>query len=286
MELYDYELFWQPSVRKAADGKGSEIVQPRRAVDAWGARYLILPKSSVDDDTAHSLVGLREAWLEPRWSEERPQGSPGGDRLPTLGSLDDVEDVDVYYNPSAFPRTWIVHQVMAIPPLSRHDTQRVQGIMQATLFPFHQWLDLSQVALVEDDSMVQFVEQLTGNKNGQLAYPAPPGESSRIVSEDPQRVEIEAVLKSPGMVILSDVYYPGWTVEVETLEGEGAGSVRPLPLLKTNRMMRGALLSPGKHRLVYRYQPMSFRWGATLSGLAWLGLAGWGVAMALARRRG
>jgi hypothetical protein len=37
--------------------------------------------------------------------------------------------------------------------------------------------------------------------------------------------------------------------------------------------MRGVLLSPGRHRVVFTYRPRSFYWGASISGLAWLVLA-------------
>jgi uncharacterized membrane protein YfhO len=77
----------------------------------------------------------------------------------------------------------------------------------------------------------------------------------------PRRVEILAKLDSPGLVILSDTYYPGWTL---TIDGQ------PAPIYKVNRIMRGAAVKEGEHRLVYLYDPQSFRIGKaiTLAGLA------------------
>ena len=101
-------------------------------------------------------------------------------------------------------------------------------------------------------------------------------ESCRLLRYRPHEVEIEAVLHEPGLVVLCDQIYPGWELEVHT-DGREA---RPVEILRTNRVMRGAWLPPGHHRLVYRYRPASFRWGAIISGLGWLGLV---VTVAVAR---
>jgi uncharacterized membrane protein YfhO len=86
--------------------------------------------------------------------------------------------------------------------------------------------------------------------------------------DDPQRVELTAVLETPGLVVVADVFYPGWTL---TVDG------RPAPILRTNRAMRGVALPAGTHQLVFRYEPWSFRIGIGLSLLGLLALAVLGV---------
>ena len=86
----------------------------------------------------------------------------------------------------------------------------------------------------------------------------------------PQRAELEASLESPGLVILADVYYPGWEL---TIDG------KPAPIYRVNRLMRGAAVPAGTHRLVYSYAPRSFLVGRVVSilglgVLALLALAG------------
>ena len=61
--------------------------------------------------------------------------------------------------------------------------------------------------------------------------PADPGESVVVTNPSPQRVELRARLTRPGLVILSDVFYPGWRL---TIDGQET------PVLRANRMMRGA----------------------------------------------
>jgi uncharacterized membrane protein YfhO len=98
---------------------------------------------------------------------------------------------------------------------------------------------------------------------------------------DPLRVEIDATLAQPGLVVLREQFYPGWRLEVATA-GEPAESA---PILQTNRVMRGVWLPEGEHHLVYRYRPARFFCGAALSGLGWLGLTIWGAVWWLRGRR-
>ena len=102
----------------------------------------------------------------------------------------------------------------------------------------------------------------------------------RVVHYDPLCVEIETKLSAPGLVVLADQFYPGWQLEVETA-GQGT---RRVPIVRTGGVKRGAWLPPGRHRLVYRYRPAGFFWGAVLSGAGWLGLSGIALGAWLRRR--
>ena len=93
-------------------------------------------------------------------------------------------------------------------------------------------------------------------------------EDCLITHYDPLRVEIEAKLAEPGMVVLCDQFYPGWTLTVETA-GQGT---RNVPIERANRVMRGARLEAGTHRLIYRFRPASFILGAIVSSATWIGL--------------
>jgi uncharacterized membrane protein YfhO len=95
-------------------------------------------------------------------------------------------------------------------------------------------------------------------------------ESCQIVVDEPQRVEIAVALAEPGWVVLSDLYYPGWTAAVVT---EGQRGVRTVPVVRTDRILRGVCLPPGRHRLMYTYRPVRFYAGAAASAAAWLILA-------------
>jgi len=100
-----------------------------------------------------------------------------------------------------------------------------------------------------------------------------PVESASIRSYESQDVRIEASLDRAGILVLNDMAYPGWTVDVNGRAATWIGA---------NYLFRGVLLSPGKHTVRFRYRPASFRRGAAVSGLAFVGLVVGGL---LRRRR-
>ncbi len=77
-----------------------------------------------------------------------------------------------------------------------------------------------------------------------------------VPGDDPTRVELGVALDSPGLVVLADVFYPGWRLEVDN---------QPADILRVNRAMRGAFVKAGNHRLVFTYDPTSLRVGIGLS---------------------
>jgi uncharacterized membrane protein YfhO len=82
-------------------------------------------------------------------------------------------------------------------------------------------------------------------------------------------------LSSPGIVVLTDVHYPGWQVWIDADEAE---------LLRVNALVRGAFVPAGRHALRFAYRPSRLAVGLAVSSVAWLG---WMAAVvALARRRG
>jgi hypothetical protein len=97
------------------------------------------------------------------------------------------------------------------------------------------------------------------------------GESCRVMHFDPQRVELEATLVEPGIVVLADQFYPGWRLEVSRA-GEGS---RRAPIERVHRVMRAARLPAGRYHLTFLFRPWIVYIGATISAAGWIALAGW-----------
>jgi hypothetical protein len=70
------------------------------------------------------------------------------------------------------------------------------------------------------------------------------------------RIEIEAQLPKPGLLVLSEIWYPGWQVVVD-------GYAQPVE--QVAGILRGVSLDKGTHRAVFVYNPASARWGVWLS---------------------
>jgi hypothetical protein len=100
--------------------------------------------------------------------------------------------------------------------------------------------------------------------------------SATIVGEHPCEVRLEADLASPGMVVLADLWDPGWRATVD-----GA----PAEVLRTNFALRGVRVPAGRHAVVFRYEPASFTWGVRVAASAAVVLAAWAAVLVVARRR-
>jgi Bacterial membrane protein YfhO len=94
--------------------------------------------------------------------------------------------------------------------------------------------------------------------------PAPPAGSARIAAYEPERVTLTARADRRGLVVLSDVAFPGWQA---TVDGRAA------PIERVDYLLRGIPVGPGTHRIVLQYRPLSWRGGWIVSLLALLGLA-------------
>ena len=104
--------------------------------------------------------------------------------------------------------------------------------------------------------------------------PALGPEEVRLVTYSAQRIVVEARLSAPGILVLSEVWYPGWTAR---LNGSTASSLRAFGLL------RAIALPAGQCSVEWRYAPWTVYAGMAASFLAVAGLI---VAVWNRRRRG
>lgn len=167
-------------------------------------------------------------------------------------------------NPAAFPRAWIVHQALQLPPTQHTSWQQLDRRTQQVFCEGDQVRDLSRIVVIEADAPIEVA-------NTAVAVPLVSAtehglESCRITQSEPAEVTVEATLQQPGFLVLNDACADGWTC---TLVHDGGQRV-PLPVLRANRVMRAIALPAGDHRLVFRYRPAAVVWGGVISGLSWL----------------
>ncbi len=267
MERADYLWYFYPRMRPLSAANAAflkipdaqEILYyPRRGVDLWGARYFILP---IRTDRWMSESRGYAAFMD-----HSTLIAPTGSDIPTAEGRtrwQDAQDWQIYRNEDAYPRAWVVHDARVIPPVTEADRERVFNRLlyqNDALWsdPSRSVLDLRETALVEHDDPRVLVGALERPPEGA-------DESLTVRPVSSSRVEIDAKLDAAGLVVLADIHDSGWRL---TLDGE------PAPILRVNRLMRGAIVPAGKHRLVYTYWPRSVTLGAigTLAGLCLLGL--------------
>ena len=78
----------------------------------------------------------------------------------------------------------------------------------------------------------------------------------RVRSYGAERVVVDATAVRPSLLVLTDNSYPGWSVSVD---GHSAR------LHRVDYLLRGVVLPPGHHTVVFSYSPASFRIGWIVS---------------------
>jgi uncharacterized membrane protein YfhO len=82
-----------------------------------------------------------------------------------------------------------------------------------------------------------------------------------LVAESPNQLVIQTESESSGWLVLVDTWYPGWKAWVD---GER------LSVRRANGVFRAVQLPAGKHGVYFRYVPMEFILGISISLLTLL----------------
>jgi hypothetical protein len=274
LELYDYLWFFRPRPVPVGDPNRAErlglsspvspvLYFPRRGFDLWTTRYYIVPVRAegwMDENRAYASF-LEDAEIV--YPNLKQFEGPGGARR--MEAWREEQDFQILRSKTAYPRAWVVHAGHFLTPIQGMTEADRNRPMRLLLFQNDSYwhdaalpvFDTRNAALVETEDRRSLAPFLSGE--------APGGpEPVEVTHYGPKRVELTAHLRRPGLVVLADVYYPGWRL---TIDGS------PAPIVRANRMMRGAAVNAGTHRLVYTYDPPSFRYGliAALGGLIALG---------------
>jgi hypothetical protein len=171
---------------------------------------------------------------------------PGEAPLEGLRTSYEGPDARLYANPHALPRAWWV------------GGQRIVSS------------EAAQLEAISEPGFAPRREAIVGEPvEGMPETPGEPGGRVRIGAYEPDRVELTASSPGRGLVVLSDVHYPGWNA---TLDG------RQVPIERVDYLLRGIAVGPGEHRIVMTYEPWSWRIGwivTLLTALALLAAAMW-----------
>ena len=159
----------------------------------------------------------------------------------------DHDDVQIYENPRALPRAWMVPKVVAV-----SEEEALRAIRGESDQPF----DPREVALFEpaDKTQAAFPQD---------KFDAPA--EARIVSYEPNHLTIETVSDKRAALVVSETNYPGWEA---TIDG------RPTKIFTANYLLRGVIVPEGRHRVEMRYTAPAARRGAIITALTLIFLIG------------
>ena len=145
------------------------------------------------------------------------------------------EHVRIYERSDVMPRAWFVPDAVRLPDRA--------AVMRGLRLPF---FDPRRTVLLE------------GGTEEALALPGEAASqgSVQIRSYRPEHVELEVEATGPGWVVLSDLYYPGWTASVDGT---------PVEPQRANYLFRAVEVGEGRSIVRFSYRPGSFRLGLAAS---------------------
>ena len=184
----------------------------------------------------------------------RPPASHKG-ALDLTGEYDN--HVRLYLNNRALPNAYIVHSAQ----LAAGKEECMRLICSAAFRPGR------QVVLEHED--IDCIPGLLFSRRDI----APHTESAIVHRLSNNMVRVDADLALPGLLVLTDTYYPGWRA---TIDG------KPVPLVHANYLFKAVPVAEGKHQVTFVYFPDSFRWGAVLALSCLMVLSVFSCASALA----
>lgn len=154
-------------------------------------------------------------------------------------AFDGDPQVNIYRNQNVLPRAFVVQRSQSVPD----QEQAFAAIHQSDFDP-------ATAVVVE---------------RGRTIVPAAPGTGeARIVSYSNNEIRVQASTSLPGYLVMSEVYYPGWVVEVDG---------QPAEVLRANYAFRAVFLAEGSHEVRFSFQPVTWKAGLMCSLLTWLALA-------------
>lgn len=151
------------------------------------------------------------------------------------------DDYWILQNPRALPRTFVPRRV----ELVADDQEQLERLGSNSFDPW-------QVALVEQPVELPDTCRGTGD----------------VVSELPGEIVLRAQMETPGLLVMADMWDPGWRASV-------AG--RSIPVHRVNHVLRGVVLPAGESLVKFEYRPSSFHVGLGIMFGAAVALAGWAV---------
>ncbi len=232
--------------RKAQSGAGrffesvytpveSDIFYRLKGYSMLGVKYFILPSpsgsSSGDTVTAENGLG-------------RFRTSEGAPLFPLVYGA----EVQVFENPYALDRAYIVY-----------DVERAGSGKEAQFRVNSEGFNTRERAVIE--TTAQALPEWVDKREGAEGLEAAVERRVTITSYKANSVELELATGRPGLLVLSDTFYPGWKVKVNGKSAE---------LLRVNGLVRGVMVESGESTVLFKYLPASFKAGLMLCSLSLL----------------
>ncbi len=138
----------------------------------------------------------------------------------------------VYELTDPLPRAWVAHDVRVVA-----DREQAWAVLNGPDF------DVTRTVVLARDPGLSPPGEATGS-------------TARLTAYAPTRLAVDVNAAADGVLVLSEVDYPGWQARVDG---------RPAPILRADNLLRAVPVPAGSHRVEVVYAPLSFRLGLVVS---------------------
>jgi len=195
-----------------------------RTLDLFNVRYVFVPPSNPNP----RAMGASARWRE---LDDRSPAAP-------------YRDYRIYENLRALPRVWLAPRAKVA-----WEGDQLKLIRGQIIDPD---FDPRTTALVDHETAAKLDKAvLTEPANADAVS----GNVS-ILSRRPTRLLVEAEAAKPSLLVMSEMFYPGWTAKLDGEEVE---------LWRVDYNLRGVSVPAGKHNIELNYRPGSLVEGAVVS---------------------
>lgn len=143
----------------------------------------------------------------------------------------------------SFPRAFLTNNIYI-----ENNPQEILNLL------FDSQVNLSNTVILEDNPN----EITIGDKFINMDKPSSDS-SVFITAYEPQKIQIRTKTDKSQILFLSDNYYPGWKAYIDNKETK---------IYRANYTFRGIYLPEGKHTVIFKYDPISFKIGLIISLLS------------------
>ena len=155
-------------------------------------------------------------------------------------------NIYVNENSDAFQRAFLVHNAIQVP------------LNESQNFLFdNPNFDLRNEVILEDSLPTNLIEKSSG-----LTFES---DSVDIINFEENKIKILSNSNYDGILVLTDIFYPGWTA---TVDGN------PTEIFKANGLVRSVFVPAGEHIIEFEYLPNSFTFGLIISLITMIILVG------------
>jgi hypothetical protein len=163
-------------------------------------------------------------------------------------------DLIMYRRPNVLPRAFVVHEAQIIPG----DGESLAAL-HAAGFEVGRTVTLPAAPPCSLEPAVPSVE-----------------ETAQVVGESPNHLELKTRSEATGLLVLSEVEYPGWQASVDG---------QPTQVLRADTTLRAVCLPAGSHTVRFDFRPRDLVIGAIISCLALVVVMGAAVAGLISARQ-